>query len=61
MAQSDARPTGDQKVVGPIPAGFGNIISWRLIKKYFLGHSLLTLIHERQLSVSGEGMCTSTS
>ena len=33
------RPTGDQEVAGLIPAGvpgFGNILSWRLIMKYFL-------------------------
>ena len=36
MVQSDARPTGDQDVVCSIPAGSGNILSWRLITKYFL-------------------------
>ena len=36
VAQSDARPNGDQKVAGSIPAGSGNILSWRLIIKYFL-------------------------
>ena len=30
------RPTGDQEVAGSIPAEVGNIISWRLIIKYFL-------------------------
>ena len=29
-------PTGDQERVGSIPAGSGNILSWRLIMKYFL-------------------------
>ena len=29
------RPTGDQKVAGSIPAEVGNILSWRLIMKYF--------------------------
>ena len=33
-------PTGDQEVMGSIPAEVGNILSWRLIMKYFLGHSL---------------------
>ena len=35
VAQSEAHPTGDQEVAGSIPAGYGNIYSWRLIKKYF--------------------------
>ena len=30
------RPTGDQEVAGSTPAGVGNILSWRLIMKYFL-------------------------
>ena len=34
--QSDARPTDDQEVAGLIPIGLGNILSWRLIMKYFL-------------------------
>ena len=29
-------PTGDQKVAGSTPAEVGNILSWRLIMKYFL-------------------------
>ena len=36
VAQLDARPTGDQEVAGSIPAEVGNILSWRLIMKYFL-------------------------
>ena len=36
MAQMDACLTGDQEVVGYIPAGSDNILSWRLIMKYFL-------------------------
>ena len=35
-AQLDARPTGDQEVAGSTPAEVGNILSWRLIMKYFL-------------------------
>ena len=35
VAQSDVCPTGDQ-VAGSIPAGSGNILTWRLIMKYFL-------------------------
>ena len=34
VAQSDVHPTGDQEVVISIPAGSGNIISWRLIMNY---------------------------
>ena len=30
------RPTGDQEVAGSTPAEVGNILSWRLIIKYFL-------------------------
>ena len=40
MAQSDVRPTGDQEVVGSTPAGSSNILSWRLIMKYFYSHPL---------------------
>ena len=36
VAQLDARPTGDQEVPGSTPAEVGNILSWRLIMKYFL-------------------------
>ena len=36
VAQLDARPTGDQEIVGSTPAEVGNILSWRLIMKYFL-------------------------
>ena len=33
VVQLDARPTGDQKVVGSILAKVSNILSWRLIMK----------------------------
>ena len=36
VAQLDAHPTGDQEVAGSTPAEVGNILSWRLIMKYFL-------------------------
>ena len=36
VAQLDARPTGDQEVAGSTTAEIGNILSWRLIMKYFL-------------------------
>ena len=36
VAQLDARPTGDQEFAGSTPAEVGNILSWRLIMKYFL-------------------------
>ena len=35
-AQSDEHPTGDQEVAGPNSAGSGNVLSWKLIMKYFL-------------------------
>ena len=60
MAQSDARPTGDQKVAGSIPTGSGNILSWRLIMKYFTVILSFLLIQEGQLSMSGEKMFTRT-
>ena len=36
VVKLDARPTGDQEVAGSTPAEVGNILSWRLIMKYFL-------------------------
>ena len=36
VAQLDARLTGDQEVVGSAPSKVANILSWRLIMKYFL-------------------------
>ena len=36
FARSDVHLIGNQKVVGSIPAGYGNVPSWRLIMKYFL-------------------------
>ena len=36
LAQLDACPTGDQEIADSIPVGVGNILSWRLITKYFL-------------------------
>ena len=52
------RPTGDQEVAGSTPTVVGNILSWRLIMKYFLRILSLPLIQEGQLSVSGKRMCT---
>ena len=53
------RPTGDQEVAGSTPIEVGNILSWRLIMKFFSTVILsLPLIQEGQLSVSGERMCT---
>ena len=39
VAQSETCTTGDQEVLGLIPARSSNILSWRLIMKYFYGHS----------------------
>ena len=54
------RPTGDQEVAGSTPAEVSNILSWRLIMKYFLRS--FSPFHwfkkGSELSVSGEGMCT---
>ena len=36
VPQLDVRPTGDQEVTGSTPAEVGNVLSWRLIMKYFL-------------------------
>ena len=36
VAHSDVCSTGDQDVADLIPARSGNILSWRLIMKYFL-------------------------
>ena len=58
VAQLDAHPTGDQEVVGSTPSKVGNILSWRLIMKYFLSHSRPSADSGRHLSVSGERMCT---
>ena len=41
MPQLDACSTGDQEVEGSIPAGSGNIISWRLIMEYFISLPLI--------------------
>ena len=43
------------RLEGSTPAEVDNILSWRLIMKYFLS---LPLIQKGQLSVSGESMCT---
>ena len=59
MAQLDARPTGNQEVAGFNPRRVGNVLSWRFDKEMFSTVILsLPLIQERQLSVSGQRMCT---
>ena len=59
MGQLDACPTGDQEIAGATACRVGNILSRRLIIKYFLRVILsLLVIQEGQLSVSGERMCT---
>ena len=35
VAQSYVLPTGYQEVTGLIHVGYGNILSWRMIMKYF--------------------------
>ena len=60
VAQSDARPTGDQEVMGLIPA---NIQQLSFVE---IGHEIFSvvvlsvpLIQEGQLLFYGERMCTS--
>ena len=58
MAQLDARPTGDQEVVGSTPPGRQHSfveIDHKLFSTVILS---LPLIQEGQLSVSGKRMCT---
>ena len=52
VAQLDARPTGDKEVAGSTPAEAGNILSWRLIMKYFLRSFFLPSAHSRRAVVS---------
>ena len=58
VAQLDAGLTGDQEVAGLIPVEVGNILSWRLIMKYFLRSFSPFLCFKKGRSVSGERMCT---
>ena len=60
MDQSDPRPAGDQKVTALIPARPSNILSLRLIMKYFLLSLSLPLIQGGQFAISSERMSTST-
>ena len=54
VAQLDARPTGDQEI-----AGSTYILSWRFDHEIFSTVILsLPLIHEGQLSISGERIRT---
>ena len=60
--QLDAWLTGDKEVLGSNPARSGNILSWRLIMKYFLWSlTLSSAVSRRQLPVSGERMGTITT
>ena len=63
VAQSDPHPTGDQEVVGSIPARSGNILLWRLIDLGIISTVILSLllIQEGHWSVFGERMYKSTS
>ena len=55
------RTTDDPEIVVSIPAGSGNILSWRLIMIYFLRSFFsLLLIQEGQLPVTGERIPIST-
>ena len=59
MAHLDARPTGDQEVAGSTPRR-GRQHSFVEIDHEIFSAVILSLplIHEGQLSVSGERMCT---
>ena len=60
MAELDVRPTGDQEIVGSIPARLATYfveIDHEIFSTVILA---LLLIQEGQLSVSGERMCTRT-
>ena len=59
MAQLNARPTGDQEVVGSTPRR-GRQHSFMEIDREVFSMVILSLllIQEGQLSVSGERMCT---
>ena len=48
---SDACPTGDQEIVGLIPTGSGNILSWIDHEIFFMVILFLPLFQERQLSI----------
>ena len=61
MFQSDAPHTGDQEVAGLIPNWPGKHSFVEIDHEIFSIVILsLPLIQERQLSVSGERMCTNT-
>ena len=61
IAQLDARLTGDQEVASSFPAGQTKQFFVEIDHEiFFTVILLLLLIQEGHLSVSGEGMCTST-
>ena len=68
VAQLDMHPADDQEVAGFIFAGSCSVLSWRWSYNIFESdHKIFStvilsflLIQERQLSVSGERMCTNT-
>ena len=57
MVHSDTRPTDDQEVMGSIPAGSDNIITWRSIIKYYLqSFSPFRCFKKRSCQFPGERM-----
>ena len=59
VAQLDARPTGGKEVAGSNPAEVGNILSWRLIMKYFLrSFCPFRWFKKGSCQFFGERMCT---
>ena len=62
LAQSDARPTGDQEVTGLIPFNVRQLCFAEIDHEIFSTVILtLSLIQEGHLSVYSERMCTNTS
>ena len=49
MAQSNARPTGEQDIAGSIPAGSDNNFSLRLIMNYFLDWTWNIYLIDREI------------
>ena len=58
VAQLDARPTGDQEVVGATPAGSAIFFGWDWLWNIFYVILSLPLIQEIQLPLSFERKCT---
>ena len=58
VAKLDARPTGDQEIVGSTPTGSATFFREIDHEIFFTVILSLPLIQAEQLSVSGKRMCT---